>query len=400
MPRQPSLLLVLPQLPLDSGSGAARSLTTICEMAAGAGYQVRALATTATELAHKLDPLEHLTSQGLHVNRSRKPGDRPELAFESRGISYRLLDTANAGVLTWQKLYNRQFDLMFDRELDQFGPDLVLTFGGNPEDVRRRRRARRRGVKVVFGLRNFGYLEPGGLAEVDAILAASQFVAHRYREALGIESTALPLPLEMEDVIAAERQPIFVTMINPSPEKGLMVFARIAEEVARRRPKVALLAIESRGSAGRLAGAALAGGFDLRRHENILTSSAVPLPRDIYAGTRVLLAPSVWEEPAGRVVAEALVNGIPPIVSDRGGLAEVANGGGFVVPIPPEVTSQTKTPVDAEVVEPWVDLILRLTDDDAFYQQASQRALEAGQIYRREELAPRYVEFFERVLHW
>jgi len=104
----------------------------------------------------------------------------------------------------------------------------------------------------------------------------------------------------MDDVLAAERQPILVTMINPSPEKGLMVFARIAEEVSRRRPNVALLVIESRGNAGRLAGVALAGGFDFRRHQNILVSSAVPLPKDIYAGTRVLLVPSVWEEPAGR----------------------------------------------------------------------------------------------------
>jgi len=366
-------------------------------MAAGAGFRVRALATTATELAHKQDAADQLQSLGLCVNRTRQPGDRPELGFESRGIACRLLDTGNAPVEGWRKLYNRQFDRMFDQEMERFQPDLVLTYGGHPDDVRRRRKARRQGVKVVFGLRNLGYLEPGGLDEVDAILAASRFVAGRYREVLGVASTALPLPLEMDDVLAAERQPIFVTMINPSPEKGLMVFARIAEEVSRRRPNVALLVIESRGSAGRLAGAALAGGFDLRRHENILVSSAVSLPKDIYAGTRVLLAPSVWEEPAGRVVAEALVNGIPPIVSDRGGLAEVANGGGYVVPIPPEVTPAAAVPVDAETVEPWVELILRLTDDDAFYQQASRRALQAGRIYHREALAPRYLEFFERV---
>jgi hypothetical protein len=135
MPAQLSLLLVLPQLPLDSDSGAALSLTTICEMAASAGCRVRALATTATELAHKLDAVEYLTAQGLRVNRSRQAGDRPELTFESRGISYRLLDTATARVLAWQKLYNRQFDLMFDHELQRFEPDIIITFGGNPEDV-------------------------------------------------------------------------------------------------------------------------------------------------------------------------------------------------------------------------------------------------------------------------
>jgi hypothetical protein len=48
-------------------------------------------------------------------------------------------------------------------------------------------------------------------------------------------------------------------------------------------------------------------------------------------------------------------------------------------------------------VEPWVDLILRLTDDDAYYQEASLRASEAGRIYHREVLTPRYLEFFEQV---
>jgi hypothetical protein len=71
-------------------------------MVASAAYRVRALATTATELAQKVDPVEHLTAQGFRINRSRKPGARPELAFDSRGISYRLLDTANARAFSWQ----------------------------------------------------------------------------------------------------------------------------------------------------------------------------------------------------------------------------------------------------------------------------------------------------------
>jgi glycosyltransferase involved in cell wall biosynthesis len=397
MLRQPSVLLVLPQLPQDPASGAARSLNTICHMLAEAGFTVRALATTASELAARQNPEEYLRTQGFRISARRGSGERPEITFAERGVSYRLLDTARLDYLAWPKLYNRQFDRMFDQELREFQPDIVFTFGGHPTDVARRRRARRQGVKVVFGLRNEGYLTPGGLDEVDAILSASEFLAQRYRHAAGVESTPLPLPIEISEVVADERQPIFVTMINPSPEKGLMVFARIAEQLVARDPTVAILVIESRGSGGMLAGAALAGGFDLRPHENIMVSTAVPLPKDIYAGTRVLVAPSVWEEPAGRVAAEALVNGIPPIVSDRGGLAEVANGGGFVIPIPAEITPQTPTPVRPEVAEPWVDLILRLRDD-AIYAEASKRALEAGRIYHREILVPRYRQFFEQVL--
>ena len=156
-------------------------------------------------------------------------------------------------------------------------------------------------------------------------------------------------------------------MINPSPEKGLMFVARLAEEIGLQRPDLAMLFIESRGSAGRLVGAGLTAGFDLRRHENLMLSTPVAQPREIYAATRVLLVPSLWNEPAGRVAAEALFNGIPPLVSDRGGLPEICNGAGFVLPIPAAITPRDVRPVDAAAVQPWIDLIARLEDDEEFY---------------------------------
>ncbi len=67
--------------------------------------------------------------------------------------------------------------------------------------------------------------------------------------------------------------------------------------------------------------------------------------------------PSVWEEPAGRVAAEALANGLPPIVSDRGGLPEICGAGGFVQPLPADLTVETRTPVAIAAVEPWLAVI-------------------------------------------
>jgi glycosyltransferase involved in cell wall biosynthesis len=139
-------------------------------------------------------------------------------------------------------------------------------------------------------------------------------------------------------------------------------------------------------------------GFDLRRHENLMMSPPMAQPKEIYVPTRVLLVPSFWKEAAGRVVAEALLNGIPPIVSDRGGLSESCNGAGFTIPIPKEITYYQSVPVEAEVVEPWLELILRLEGDEEFYRQQSQLAFEAGHMYRPEILAPRYVEYFENML--
>jgi glycosyltransferase involved in cell wall biosynthesis len=249
----------------------------------------------------------------------------------------------------------------------------------------------------VFALRNRSYLIPGFFDGVDAVLTPSQYPTDVYSQAIGLESTPIPLPMEPADVVAEAREPIFFTMINPSREKGVMLLARLAEELSLVRPDIPMLIVESRSSAGLLVQAGLAGGFDLRRHENLMMSPAVPQPKDIYAATRALLAPSIGFEAAGRVAVEALLNGIPPLVSDRGGLGEVCNGAGFVLPVPAGITPETTRPVEPEAVQPWIDLIVRLEGDTAFYEEECARALAAGRMYCPDALTRRYVEYFSRI---
>ena len=324
------------------------------------------------------------------------------MQFTHRGIHFTLLDVGLRDMHAWQKIVGAQFDLLFDREIHTFKPDVLLAFGGLPGDRRRYERARRQGVRSVFGLRNHGYLSEKGaelLKSMDGVLTPSRFLTDFYRKALGIDSTPLPVPVELDDAVASERDPIFFTMINPAPEKGLMLVARLAEEMGTRHPDIPMMFIESRGSAGKLVLAGMRAGFDLRRHDNLMMSPPMGQPKEIYLATRALLAPSLWQEPAGRVAAEALLNGIPPIVSDRGGLSEVANGAGFTVHVPDEITPHYPVPVKPEVVEPWIEHIVRLESDAEFYAQESQKALEASAMYRPENLGPRYVEYFEGILN-
>lgn len=144
-------------------------------------------------------------------------------------------------------------------------------------------------------------------------------------------------------------------------------------------------------------GAAEAGGFDLRRHENIVFSPPVPKSSDIHDPTRVLLAPSV-EQPSGRATREARLNGIPPLLSDRGGLPETVNGAGFVLPLPPGYTIAAKQPLEPAGVRPWIEVIERLYDDEAFYREQCGRAREASRVYLPENLAPKDVEFFRNLV--
>ena len=49
-------------------------------------------------------------------------------------------------------------------------------------------------------------------------------------------------------------------------------------------------------------------------------------------------------------------------------------------------------------MEPWLELIVRLWDDQGFYEAEAARALAAADMYRPENLTPRYVEYFAQVL--
>ena len=51
------------------------------------------------------------------------------------------------------------------------------------------------------------------------------------------------------------------------------------------------------------------------------------LPEDIYQNIDILIVPSLFEEPFGRIVVEANSYDIPVLVSKRGGLPEIIRNG-------------------------------------------------------------------------
>ena len=111
------------------------------------GFEVRALGTTATERGSKTDPLTYLQSIGLDVQVTLPTNkNRREFRFVQRGIPYTLIDTGRQSVMNWEPAYGRQFDLLFDAELESFEPDIVFTYGGMPGDIRRHKRARLKGL--------------------------------------------------------------------------------------------------------------------------------------------------------------------------------------------------------------------------------------------------------------
>jgi len=253
--------------------------------------------------------------------------------------------------------------------------------------------ARARGIATVFPVHNFHYTDPAAFDDADAVIVPSRFAADYYRDALGVECVVLPNLVDLGRARAVRRSPRYATFVNPSVEKGMFPFARIADELGRQRPDIPLLVVEGRGDERTLASS----GLDLRDHSNVYLMAHTHDPRKFWGVTRVCLLPSVWWENQPLVAVEAMINGIPVIGSDRGGIPATLGNSGVVLPLPDRITQATRTLPTAEEVAPWVAAIVRLWDDADFYDEQSRRALAEADLWSPDVLEPRYIDFFRGV---
>ena len=366
-------------------------------MLANAGFDVRCLATTGSECDAAIDVASLMDAHGCTNVAWTAIDGLPTLCFEHRSVSHTILDLGNVNLAEWHAAHWHGFAMLFEREIQEFRPNIVLTYGGHRDDEALRAVARRSGARVVFGLFNTEYRSRETFNDVDHVLTPSRFLADFYRRTLSLDSTPLPTPIHLDEIFAPERRPRRITMVNPTLGKGAMLVARIADQLGRLHPDIELEIIESRGSGRVLVMAGFAAGFDLRRYPNILFRASALLPRDIYRDTRALLVPSVVEEASARVVAEAFVNGIPVIASDRGGLPESCGNGGIILPLPKELSTATRRPVEPCVAQPWLDAISSLCGPAEIYQTACNRALRAAQQFEPMLVARRYVNYFDAV---
>ncbi len=281
----------------------------------------------------------------------------------------------------------------FRTYLEVYRPDVILTYGGDPVTQGMIALARSRGIPVVFAIHNFAYTGLAAFGGVDYCVAPSEFACRYYRDRLGLACRALPNPVDWDRVTVQLREPRFVTFVNPLPEKGVFPFVQIAHELGRRRPDIPLLVVESRGTRAMLAACGL--GRDSAVSVRIMANT--PDPRHFWCLTRIALMPSLWWENQPLVAIAAMINGIPVIGSDRGGIPETLGAAGFSLPLPDRLTPASQIVPTAEEVEPWVETIIRLWDDHALYEEQSRLARQEARRWHPDRLRPLHAEFFASV---
>lgn len=152
------------------------------------------------------------------------------------------------------------------------------------------------------------------------ILVNSRFVQNRLSERYGIRAELLYPAVNLASYRLERNSREYITMINPVVPKGIKTFLQIAADMPERR----FLVVEGWGTPKNILQL-------IRKFPNI---TYMPRQFDIrraYSMTHILLVPSQWEEPFGRVIVEAGAGGIPVIASKVGGIPEALGEGGILI---------------------------------------------------------------------
>lgn len=387
MPKR--ILFASPHFYLDSSSGAAVSTRDILLLLGRDGWETYTLSGPNLDFRHKIEIEELLITR--EVEFQRHPVKLTGVDFtlyqfvddSIRSVAVSPNSAHFAEETTLLDLYSYAF-----RNIE---PDILLTYGGTAHMVPMLKVARSIGIRTFFTIRNLAYKGKSLFSEVDRILVPSEFSRQYYHNTLGIDSTAIAPPMLVPTL--GQSDPFthrFLTFVNPSPEKGVCVFARVAEQLARKRPDIPILLVEARGNVDILK----ATGVDFSGIENIHRMKNTPNPNDFLSQTKLIVIPSLWNETFCRVAAEAMRNGIIPLASNRGAIPETLGGNGFLFDIPEEFRPETLIVPKPESVVSWVETVERLWDDPDLYALESRKCRDHAAVWNDDVLAEQYMRFF------
>ncbi len=157
--------------------------------------------------------------------------------------------------------------------------------------------------------------------QLAAVITNSYFTAKRVKEIWNIECEVVyPIP-DAFSMKAQENTGRFITFFNPAPHKGLGVAHALA---MNRFPDRPFLFVEGFIDPEQH-------GIFLSRSGNLVHARRSPDVAAIYSMSRLVIVPSQWEEPFGRVALEAMMSDVPVISSKIGGLLESVGEGGVLI---------------------------------------------------------------------
>jgi len=107
-------------------------------------------------------------------------------------------------------------------------------------------------------------------------------------------------------------------------------------------------------------------------------------PQELFARVDLLLVPSLWHEPFGRIIIEAYAHGVPVIAADRGGITEIVDHG------------QTGFLIDPNSPHTLWTAIRSLSEDRQLAARMRLNALEKAKRFSMRKMVDSYVALYQR----
>lgn len=355
--KQPHLVFISPYCALDLKSGASQAIRSILQAMTTIGWRASSFTGSCQD-----------TPSGLPSVISEQIKNKKMIAAQDKSVQHHIFQfsTHQRTLITARE--ESHFYHLYCSFLDKYKPTHVITFGGLLSERLLATETKNRQIKSAFYLANPNYKSAHNFFEMfDFVLTDSNATAELYRE---ITPTMHNIGHFIErDKVAPTKisdGKKYVTFINPSLEKGVEVVLKIIHSM-RNDQDIQFLIVESRGTWSKAIKA-----FDI---DHTLFNGRVKVATfqsnmsAIYAKTKLLLAPSLWHESGPRVAAEAILNDIPVLGFNSGGIPEMLGASGYIFK-KPNVSKENnfKLPPNYDVTE-WVDKIRDVMRNSKLYEQ-------------------------------
>lgn len=211
------------------------------------------------------------------------------------------------------------------------------------------------------------------IKDSEIVIANSKFVANITKQRTGKNPYVIYPTINLDDYKDQNEGKEYITMVNPSKGKGKDIFLKIAKSMPEKR----FLAIKGNKI--------LEIEKFIHKLDNLTIVGWTNDIKEYYSQTKIMLVPAIWEEPFGRIVVEAEINGIPVIASKRGGLPEAVGKGGIIIK-------------DLNNIDEWKKAINSL-DNKSKYNKLSNNAIKHAETFDFESNFEKFKDIINKELN-